>query len=110
MPRVGSSMISTRGSVAIHFASTTFCWLPPESCFTALLRAARADAEALDRLSSPERAFAAAIDDEGLGDAVEDRERDVLADGLRPDQALQAAILRHIGDLQPPRIVGARDR
>src|SRR6185369_16851044 len=34
MPRVGSSMMRTRGSVATHFASTTFCWLPPESCFT----------------------------------------------------------------------------
>ena len=31
MPRVGSSMISSFGSVASHFASTTFCWLPPDS-------------------------------------------------------------------------------
>ena len=30
MPRVGSSRISTSGWVSIHFASTTFCWLPPE--------------------------------------------------------------------------------
>src|SRR4051794_8675211 len=30
MPRVGSSMMSTRGSVASHLPSTTFCWLPPE--------------------------------------------------------------------------------
>ena len=29
-PRVGSSKISTPGWVASHFASTTFCWLPPE--------------------------------------------------------------------------------
>ena len=27
---VGSSRMRTRGSVASHFASTTFCWLPPE--------------------------------------------------------------------------------
>ena len=30
MPRVGSSKISTSGRLNIHFASTTFCWLPPE--------------------------------------------------------------------------------
>ena len=29
MPRVGSSMISSVGSVASHLAMTTFCWLPP---------------------------------------------------------------------------------
>src|SRR5207302_963340 len=33
-PRVGSSRISTFGSVASHFASTTFCWLPPLSWLT----------------------------------------------------------------------------
>ena len=30
-PAVGSSMISTSGSVPSHLAMTTFCWLPPES-------------------------------------------------------------------------------
>ena len=34
MPWVGSSRISTRGLVASHFDSTTFCWLPPESVLT----------------------------------------------------------------------------
>ena len=34
MPRVGSSRMSTCGSVASHLASTTFCWLPPESAST----------------------------------------------------------------------------
>src|ERR1043165_3575657 len=29
MPRVGSSKIKTRGRNVSHFASTTFCWLPP---------------------------------------------------------------------------------
>ena len=29
MPRVGSSTISSAGLRASHFASTTFCWLPP---------------------------------------------------------------------------------
>ena len=31
MPRVGSSRISSRGSVASQRASIAFCWLPPES-------------------------------------------------------------------------------
>ena len=31
MPRVGSSKMIARGCIASHFASTTFCWLPPES-------------------------------------------------------------------------------
>ena len=31
MPRVGSSRISIRGSVASQRASSAFCWLPPES-------------------------------------------------------------------------------
>lgn len=30
MPRVGSSMMSRSGLRESHFASTTFCWLPPE--------------------------------------------------------------------------------
>ena len=30
-PRVGSSRISTRQRAASHFASTIFCWLPPDS-------------------------------------------------------------------------------
>ena len=37
MPRVGSSTISSRGLRASHFASTTFCWLPPESVQTGLV-------------------------------------------------------------------------
>ena len=32
MPRVGSSRMSMRGSVAIQRARSAFCWLPPESC------------------------------------------------------------------------------
>ena len=36
MPAVGSSRISTSGSVASHLAITTFCALPPESERTGL--------------------------------------------------------------------------
>ena len=31
IPRVGSSTMISDGSRLSHFASTTFCWLPPES-------------------------------------------------------------------------------
>src|SRR5215469_16221282 len=34
MPRVGSSTISTAGLRPSHLASTTFCWLPPDSMDT----------------------------------------------------------------------------
>ena len=34
MPRVGSSTISTAGLRPSHLASTTFCWLPPDSMAT----------------------------------------------------------------------------
>src|SRR5215469_13388948 len=34
MPRVGSSTISTVGLRPSHLASTTFCWLPPDSIAT----------------------------------------------------------------------------
>ena len=34
MPRVGSSTISTAGLRLSHLASTTFCWLPPDSMET----------------------------------------------------------------------------
>ena len=34
MPRVGSSRIRSRGFEASHLASTTFCWLPPDSAPT----------------------------------------------------------------------------
>ena len=46
MPRVGSSKMMTRGCIASHLASTTFCWLPPESEPTGVADARRADAEA----------------------------------------------------------------
>src|SRR4029453_16323924 len=35
-PAVGSSMMSTSGSVPSHLAMTTFCWLPPDSTRTGL--------------------------------------------------------------------------
>ena len=50
MPRVGSSRISSRGSVISQRASSTFCWLPPERLRTGAVRVGRADVERLDVL------------------------------------------------------------
>ena len=44
--------------------------------------------------------FLSLVDDEPAGELVEHGERDVLGDRLRPDQALQAAILGNIGDAE----------
>ena len=38
MPRVGSSTIRRVGFRASHFASTVFCWLPPESVQTGFVK------------------------------------------------------------------------
>ena len=48
MPRVGSSRISSRGSVASQRASSTFCWLPPDSCAIGVSASRGLDAERLD--------------------------------------------------------------
>src|SRR6476469_1251868 len=68
MPRVGSSTISTTGSVASHLPSTTFCWLPPDSVATASVTRRRftpslsvhadATARSRDRRTRPHRATA----------------------------------------------------
>ena len=99
MPRVGSSMIRMRGSVSSHLPSTTFCWLPPESwpttCSGPRARMPSCLIEAAARCAS-----AAEVDEDAAGDAAQRRHRDVLADGHRPDQALQAAVLGHVGDAE----------
>src|SRR2546425_115649 len=57
MPRVGSSMIRMRGSVPSHFATTTFCWFPPDSwraiCSVPRARIPKRSMASRARLSSP---------------------------------------------------------
>ena len=48
-PRVGSSSISSRGSVSSHFPSRTFCWFPPESVATGTAASAHGSAAARSR-------------------------------------------------------------
>ena len=50
MPRVGSSRISSCGSVISQRASSTFCWLPPLRLRDRRLRVGRADVQRLDVL------------------------------------------------------------
>ena len=45
MPRVGSSKIMTCGCIDSHLASTTFCWLPPDSVPTSVVDRRRLDVE-----------------------------------------------------------------
>ena len=48
MPRVGSSKITTFGAIDSHFASTTFCWLPPDRVPTSVsMEAVRMSSAAL---------------------------------------------------------------
>ncbi len=98
-----------RELVATHFASTTFCWLPAGELAGALLG---------PRARMPKRWMASfasassrlAVDEGRLRDARQQRHRHVLADRLRLDEALQAAILGHIGDAEIARLLRAPDR
>ena len=57
-PRVGSSSSRTDGCASSHFANTTFCWLPPDSCRRARRPSACGPAGAR-RARAPARAGAA---------------------------------------------------
>ena len=57
MPRVGWSRMSTRGAGISHLASSTFCWLPPESVPVSLLDAGRDDPHPLGEIAR-DRLFA----------------------------------------------------
>ena len=122
MPRVGSSRISTSGSVKIHLASTTFCWLPPESLpvtlrtVGALMRRSRrkpggdvvlgvlVDPAALGQLAQPGRGHVAldVLDQvEPVALAVLGGVGDAVADGVahRPDVDLLAVLDEPPGDV-----------
>ena len=94
MPRVGSSRMSSRGSVASQRASSTFCWLPPESRPIGRFGIGRADVQRLDvtrRRSRPARGATAADASPRLR---LQRQHDVLAHGQLGDDAVGLAVLR----------------
>ena len=77
MPRVGSSMMRMRGSVASHFDRPTFCWLPPES-FPTIWPMPLARIWNCLTLVVGERALRLAVDEAVLRDPFQAGERDVL--------------------------------
>ena len=95
MPRVGSSKNSTRASVSSHLATTTFCWLPPDSVCTGV----RSDGA---RMSSCSARFSRGlvlgppVDPGGLPGHV--RQRDVGLDAQLQRQPLALAVLGHVAD------------
>ena len=101
MPRVGSSTISSVGLRASHFASTTFCWLPPESVQTGFVSRPylSCSRSAQSRREPP---LGAARDQPAAPDAVERRERDVALDREVHHQPLLAAVLGDEPDARRP--------
>ena len=62
-PTVGESRTSTRGVVASHFASTTRCWLPPESVVTGSLGHSDPDGEVADPIADRPRTCVRGVDE-----------------------------------------------
>ena len=92
MPRVGSSKRKTRASPSSHFASTTFCCVPPErlraSCSVPGVRICSSSIMRMRR-----GAFARDVDEQiAIDEFGEVRERDVLANGHAEHEALRFAI------------------
>ena len=97
MPRVGSSTRSTRGVVASHFASTTFCWLPPDRVETGSLRPADFTYRRLVHVPRLPPLGRPAQQAETAERPAPGQRRVALHRQLH-DQALLASILRHEGD------------
>ena len=97
MPRVGSSTISSAGFRASHFASTVFCWLPPESVQTGFVRRPYLSCSRSAQ-SAREAPLGAARDQAETLHAPERGERDVALDREVHDEPLQAAVLGHEAD------------
>ena len=98
MPRVGSSRISTVGSVLSHLASIVFCWLPPDSSPTGCAKPGCADLELCAELLGGVALGGAVEQAQSGGVAAQCRQRDVRSDRLRHRQADVPAILGEIRD------------
>ena len=90
-------MISSRGSVASHLASTTFCWLPPESVETAYSCEPVLTWSRLRPLlgGAP---LARPVDEAAVVSLLRSVSVDVPGDGQVHHEALLAAVLRHEAD------------
>ena len=108
MPRVGSSKMIAFGFIASHLASTTFCWLPPDSDDvswpTSAVRMSRSERLrfGLRDLGIPRNQAAACV-------GAQVRQRDVLRDREVEQQAGALAVLGHEKDAGVDRIGGGRE-
>ena len=109
-PCVGSSRISTAGSVASQRASATFCWLPPERLPTGSSIDARLDRRAAGRSRRRPRRSRPKSSSPQRRDRAEDGERRVRRDRHVEDHAVPAAVLGHVGDAQRDGPRGRVDR
>ena len=84
-----------------HFASTIFCWLPPESVQTGFVSFAYFSCRRSAQ-SRAKRALGAAEDEPASLNAVERGERDVALDREVHHEALLAPVLGHERRCRPP--------
>ena len=98
MPTEGSSTISTRTPAASHFATLTFCWLPPESSPTGC---------ASDGVLTSRRSMAGAARSRTVRSAssparfarpAPQRHPDVVEHRVGEHEPLALAILAHVAD------------
>ena len=106
MPRVGSSRIRMRGLVESHFASTTFCWLPPESSRTFCQTCRGSHFHLPWPPHKPPAALLSCRQPASLGILGQDRQGDVLGDIHRRDQPVMLAVFGHIGQPVLHRLLG----
>ena len=108
-PRVGCAAIRTFGSRAISRATTTFCWLPPESPPAARERPAAADVELADEpagaLDEPRGKEPAPLRVRRLRVVVQ---RDVLGDRELEHEPAPLAVLRDVPDARVEHLARAR--
>ena len=108
MPRVGSSRISMRGSVASQRASSAFCWLPPESSRIGMsMLAARMPSAAMKRSASA--ACSAGLRKRHMPRRACSASDDVLAQRQLGDDAFGLAVLGHRADAVADRLGGLRE-
>ena len=108
MPRVGSSRMSTRGSVASHFARTTFCWLPPDRAPTSWSTPV-ARIRSWSTYRAPSARSSRSLDEQPRKQPPEDRQAHVRGDREVEHEPVLMTILGHVGDARGERLGRARE-
>ena len=104
MPRVGWSRISTRGAGISHLASSTFCWLPPESVLVELLDPGRDHAHPPGEVLGELRLGPAIDHAEPAGQPAQHRQRLVGPDRELEHEPLVVAVLGQQRDAELQRV------